>query len=170
MIFSKALKTALFLLIFLSSTAANAQKYQNYISEFLSTQWWLGFRIGTNITQVNPIDRFSGISPVNYDASTLNKTYDDYNLAGIAAGLDITFYHKGWSIAFQPNFRRSRFSYQNSLFWEGVTDLERFETDFYQEQKVDFFDLPLQLKYDLLKKEVRPFISIGAYYSFITNA
>ena len=166
----KALKVLLIALIFLSSNAVHAQKYQNYISEFLSTQWWLGFRIGTNLTQVNPIDRFSGISPINYNGSSLDKNYDSYNLAGITAGLDITFYHKGWSIGFQPNFRRSRYSYQNALFWEGANENERFETDFRQEQKVDFFDIPLLIKYDLLKRGVRPFLSVGAYYSFITNA
>jgi len=99
-----------------------------------------------------------------------DKNYDVYNLAGIAAGLDIAFYRKGWSIGIQPNFRRSRYSYQNSLLWEGALETERFERNFSQEQKVDFFDIPLLLKYDLLKKEVMPFLTIGAYYSFITNA
>ena len=165
----RTLKTLFVILFLLTTSTVQAQKYQNYISEFLSTQWWLGFRIGTNLTDVNPTERFSGISPINY-SSGLDKNYDSYNLAGVAAGLDITFYHKGWSIAFQPNFSRSRYSYQNMLFWEGTTATERFETDFSQEQKVDFFDIPLLIKYDLLKKEIRPFLSIGAYYSFITNA
>jgi len=160
----------LFILILFAGVPLKAQQYQNYVKEFLSTQWWLGFKLGTNFTAVNPTERFSGLSPTNYNPDGLRKAYDEYNLAGISAGLDITFYHKGFSLGIQPNFRRSRFSYENALFWEGESPLERFETDFSQEQKIDFFDIPLFLKYDLIKKEIRPFVMFGGYFSFVTNA
>lgn len=163
-------KGALLTLLLFSGTSMQAQNYQNYVREFLSTQWWLGFKVGTNFTSAMPTERFSGISPTNYDPNSLLKAYDDYSLAGVSAGLDITFYHKGLSIGIQPNFRRSRFSYKNELFWQGESPLQRFETDFEQLQKIDFFDIPLFFKYDLLQKKVRPFIMVGGYFSFITNA
>ncbi|MEL6556634.1 MAG: porin family protein [Bacteroidota bacterium] len=167
---AKLFTGVLLTLMLFSGASLQAQNYQNYVKEFLSTQWWLGFKIGTNFTSANPTERFSGISPTNYDPNGLLKAYDDYSLAGVSAGLDITFYHKGLSIGIQPNFRRSRFSYQNELFWQGESPLQRFETDFEQLQKIDFFDIPLFFKYDLLQKKVRPFIMVGGYFSFITNA
>ncbi|MGB3469146.1 MAG: porin family protein, partial [Cyclobacteriaceae bacterium] len=167
---TKFFKWSVLLCMLMAASSLSAQQYRNYQKEFLSTQWWLGFKVGTNFTSVDPIERFSGISPVNYQTDLLNKTYDDFNLAGISAGLDITFYHKGLSIGIQPNFRRSRFSYSNELFWEGESPLQRFETDFLQEQKVDFLDIPLFFKYDLVKRKIRPFLMAGGYFSFITNA
>lgn len=167
---AKLIKGIFLLIILFSGVTLKAQNYQNYVKEFLSTQWWLGFKVGTNFSSVNPTERFSGISPTNYNSNGLLKAYDEFNLAGVSAGLDITFYHKGLSIGIQPNFRRSRFSYRNELFWQGESPLQRFETDFNHLQKVDFFDIPLFFKYDLLKKKVRPFVMAGGYFSFITNA
>ncbi len=158
------------LLVFLSTAMVKGQSRQDYLKEFLSTQWWLGVKIGTNLTTANPTQRFSGITPINFDANTLDKSYGSFDLAGVFAGLDITFYHKGISIAIQPNFRRSRFSYENDLFWESEEGTERFESRMDHEQKIDFFDFPVLVKYDFLKTKVRPYVMGGAYISFVTNA
>jgi len=148
----------------------NAQSRNDYVKEFLSTQWWLGVKLGTNISSVNPTQSFSGVTPIGFDANTLDKAYDDFNLFGIIAGLDIIFYHKGISIAFQPNFRRSRYSFQNRFSWESEDGVERFESRMNHEQKIDFFDIPVIVKYDLLKAKLRPFLLGGGYFSFVTNA
>ena len=93
--------------------------------KFLNTQWWLGFRGGVNLTQAEPTTLFSAFSPINFSEEQNRKTYDDFkDLAG-QAGLEITFYHKGFSFSLQPNYRRQRFSYSNEFFWDGRAHLLR---------------------------------------------
>ena len=47
-------------------------------------------------------------SPLDYESENLQKTYDVFNLVGGQAGLDLSFYHKGFSIGLQPTFKIMR--------------------------------------------------------------
>ncbi len=147
-----------------------AQGYKKYLKEYLNTQWFLGVKFGSNLQRISVTDRYTGLSAINYDESALEKTYDEFTLPGVQAGIDVTFYHKGFSIGIQPNFRQIRYSYSNTLMWTGEGVNERFEATYDQEQKIDFIDLPIIVKYDLTKTAVRPYVMGGAYYSFLTNA
>lgn len=138
---------------------------------FLKTQWWLGFKAGGNATAVTPETKFSGFSPVNYNATENEKTYEDYDGISGHAGLEITFYHHGWSFSFQPNYRRQQFTYDNDYNWEETNNPDNsLVLNYKQNHLLDYIELPLFIKYDLTQTKFRPFIQVGAYYATLVNA
>ena len=164
---------ALVLLVLASATAfAQARKKpQNPNSSFLDTQFWLGIKFGMNYANAVPQERASGFSPIDYDADRLLKQYGVFALPGGQAGLEMTFFHKGISVGLHPMYQRSRYSFNNSLEWNGEQDSERFSIAYESEQRIDVINVPLFLKYDILQVgQLRPFAMGGFYYSFITGA
>jgi hypothetical protein len=140
-------------------------------SKFLEKQWWLGFKAGVNLTDTDPLKRYAIITPTNYQASLLDKQYESYGSIGTQATLEATFYIKGFSISTQPTYRNSKYIYSNELQWRNPDNTEEYLIlSYQQEQKVDYFDMPLILKYDILKGNLRPYVQAGIYYSFLINA
>lgn len=147
-------------------------KRPNPGDKFLQTQWWLGFKAGTNISRASADASYSGYSPINYNPSEIQKSYADFeNLTG-QAGLEITFYHKGFSFSFQPNYRRQQFGYSNAYTWQDSEEESNFiSLNYDQAHKLDFIELPVFLKYDILKTtKLRPFVQVGFFYGTLVNA
>ncbi len=139
---------------------------------FMQTQWWLGFKAGVNMTEASPDQRFSGLSPTNYDPGILDKEYDGFEAISGQAGIEITFYHKGFSFSFQPNYRRQQFGYSNSYEWTNTEDADNtLSLNYDQAHKLDYIELPLLVKYDILKQnKFRPFVQVGVFYATLMNA
>ncbi len=171
--FSLGNKLLIAVFLFIGSFAAIGQKKppKNPLESFLDTQFWLGLKMGVNYTQAFPETRFAGFSPVNYDENDLQKSYDDFSLAGAHMGLEMNFYHRGFSASFQPAFKRSRYSYSSGFVWEGTQVNSRFETNLQVEQRLDLIELPLMIKGDIIRRgKIRPFLMVGGFYSLITSA
>lgn len=168
---NKYLLTIALTLVALSASSQMKPKlpgsdYQN----FLKTQWWLGLRAGMNYAQPVPGNRYSSISPIDYESESLEKTYDQFNLPGILIGLDLSFYHKGFSIGLQPSFKQNRFSYSNQLEWNGDTDPETFSTRYKAQQRLSYIELPILFKYEVIQRgKVRPFVMAGMQYSILVG-
>lgn len=166
--------TALLLLTMLAVAQAQPKRKkpgQKPGSSFLDTQFWLGIKFGMNYANAVPQTRYSGFSPIDYDTDRLLKVYDRYALPGGQAGLEMTFYHKGISVGFHPMYQRSRYSYTNSLEWNGEQPTESFSTTYVSEQRIDVINVPLFVKYDVIQSgQLRPFVMGGMYYSFLTGA
>jgi hypothetical protein len=138
---------------------------------FLSTQWWLGFKAGANMTRAVPGTTYAVYSPINYDPSTIEKQYESYGKPSFQAAIDITFYHKGFSFGIQPGYRRQQFSYATEFEWSDVEiATNHLELRYDQSHDLDYIEIPLIVKYDFTRGIVRPFIQIGAYYSRLINA
>lgn len=138
---------------------------------FLQTQWWLGFKAGANTSMANPETRFSGFSPINYAPGTIEKEYGEFDSWAGHAGLEITFYHQGFSFSFQPNYRRQRFAYTNNFQWAADTmSTPGLTLQYKQDHKLDYIELPIMIKYDLTKGAFRPFIFAGGYYAILVGA
>lgn len=138
---------------------------------FLDTQFWLGIRVGVNYTQAFPDTRNTGFSPINYSADTVQKVYDDFSMPGAHMGLEMNFYHRGFSVSFQPAYKRTNYNYSSGFEWEGEQITSRFETTYSVEQRLDLLELPLMLKGDLIRKgKIRPFLMFGGFYSIVTSA
>ncbi|MBK6267174.1 PorT family protein [Marivirga sp. S37H4] len=142
------------------------KKKRNLSEDFLKTQWWLGIRGGINFTNAQPITRYSGFNPINYSEESLEKEYKNFENPGFQMGLDITFYHAGFSIATFPSFYIHNIGYESNRQWEGETEFDRYETNYAVDQSITFIDLPVAVKYDILQHKVRPFVMAGAFYSF----
>jgi hypothetical protein len=138
---------------------------------FLDTQFWLGVKFGTNFANPMAQSQLSGFSPIDYPSDRLTKTYDSYVLPGGQAGIEMTFYHRGFSVGLHPMYQRSRYRYTNSLEWNGEQESERFATIYESEQRVDVINVPIFVKYDLIQNgKLRPFVLGGGFYSFLVGA
>jgi outer membrane protein W len=139
---------------------------------FLDKQFWLGFKAGANLSGANVQKSYSPISPTNYEPNQVDKKYKNFKDLGSQATLEVTFYYKGISFSFQPTYRHSRFIYTNAYSWAGDTENpdNRLELNYEQEQKVDYLDLPLLAKYELIGNKLRPFIQVGIYNSRLLSA
>jgi len=166
-------KFSIFLLLAFLSTAAIGQRKPsgNPLEDFLDTQFWLGLKMGVNYTQAFPETRNTGFSPIDYSADSLEKSYDDFALPGAHMGLEMNFYHKGFSVSFQPAYKRSRYSYSSELEWRGESSGNQFVTRYDVEQRLDLIELPLMLKYDFIRSgKIRPFLMVGGFHSFVISA
>ena len=141
-------------------------------STFLETQWWLGIKTGINLSEAVPETRYAIYSPINYNGDALEKTYNSFKKVGMQAGIEVTFYHKGFSFSLQPNFRRQRFDYENKYAWSNpeIED-QTLELNYKQEVNLDYIEFPLYIKYDIIKNaKLRPFIQVGGYYGILSGA
>lgn len=140
-------------------------------NKFLEKQWWLGFKAGTNLSQAVPIKRYSIMTPTNYALALTDKSYDSYGTMGAQAALEITFYYKGFSFSTQPAYRHSSFTYSNQYQWTNSENpAEQLILQYDQEQKIDYADFPLIVKYDILRNKLRPYVQVGVFYSMLINA
>lgn len=138
---------------------------------WLKTQWWLGLRAGTNLTQASAKARYSSVNPINYDAELLEKSYVDFSEPGIFIGLDLSFYHRGFSIALTPGFNMIRYGYSSNLEWTGDTESGTFQSEYSIVQRASFIELPISLRYELIKGgKFRPYLMVGAQYSIAIGA
>lgn len=168
------------LLVFLSVMAAEAQtrkkptnfnKNSGKKDKFLEKQWWLGFKAGVNLTEANPTTRYTVLTPTNYAPALNEKAYDNFNKLGSQASLEATFYYKGFSFSFQPTYRHIRFTYANEFNWDNPENAtERLLLNYNHEQKIDYADFPLAVKYDLTGSRLRPYVQLGIFYSRLINA
>ncbi|MFY0689727.1 MAG: PorT family protein [Cyclobacteriaceae bacterium] len=144
-----------------------AQPY-SVAEEFLDTQWWLGLKFGGNLSGINVLQSYNGFSPMDYDPALLDKEYSQYQLFGGQAGLDVTYYHRGFSIGFQPNYRVHRYGYSNEFVWTGTNSA--YQTDYSVDQKIDLIEFPVYVKYDIIRSAVRPYAMLGASYALVLRA
>ena len=153
------------------SPSFNNKKMTSETDKFLDKQFWLGFKAGINLTKAVPIKRYSVMSPTNYTTQQTDKVYDAYNKVGSQASIEVTFYYKGFSFSAQPSYSHSRFTYSNQFIWNNPeVAAEQLVLNYDQEQKVDYADLPLLVKYDLTHTTLRPYVQIGVFYSILVNA
>jgi outer membrane protein W len=137
---------------------------------FLNQQWWLGLKVGPNLTGVNILERASSFSAMDYDDSRNQKTYGSYNRLGIQAGLEMTYTFKSFGVGFQPNFRRQRFTYSTNYRWNDESGTNSLELTFDQDQALDYIELPVVFKYEYPISAWKPYLHFGIYYAILVSA
>ncbi|MEO9964561.1 MAG: outer membrane beta-barrel protein [Reichenbachiella sp.] len=167
----------LFILSFFLSYQGIAQKKEkpkrplNPNQKFLQTQFWIGLKGGPNLTKANPTAFYSTFSGLDFADAELEKDYDNFKTLGSQVGLEFVFYHRGFSVAFFPNYARFNFTYHNSYTYESLSNsADQVILNYDQKNHLEYIDLPLMFKYDILQEKLRPFVQIGAYYSRLLNA
>ncbi|HVD97175.1 MAG TPA: outer membrane beta-barrel protein [Cytophagaceae bacterium] len=144
----------------------------SYRDPFLNTQWWIGIKAGANLTKAKPTDRYSTFnSTVDPSTNEYDKKYQNFNKLGGQAGIEITFYRQGFSLSFQPNYRRMSFVYTNEYNWQDASNATySFSSHYKAIQKLDYFELPLLGRYEPFKTRLRPFVQVGVFYAILNNA
>ena len=137
---------------------------------FLDTQWWLGIRSGMTFAKPVVLARYYGFSPINYTADENDKEFSSFSEPGVMAGLDIIFYHKGFSIGFHPSFKSLKYGYEQRQTWTS-NDVDALETIIAAKQTVQYVEVPFMVKYDVIRSgKIRPFVQAGWQYSFLIDA
>lgn len=145
-----------------------AKQQQN---SFLDKQWWIGLKVGPNLTKATPETRYAILTPTNYAATLTDKQYDGFKKLGSQATLEITFNYKGIGFSFQPTYRLSRFTYTNDFIWDNPENAsEVLQLKYDHQLKVDYADLPFIVKYDITGNTLRPYVQGGIFYSMLVNA
>ena len=140
-------------------------------NSFLDKQWWIGLKVGPNLTKASPETRYSILTPTNYALPLTDKKYDGFSKIGSQATLEITFNYKGIGISFQATYRLSRFTYTNEFMWDNPENaIEMLELKYDHELKIDYADLPLIIKYDFAGNTLKPYVQAGIFYSMLINA
>lgn len=153
------------------SPASFKKKVRDRQNSFLDKQWWIGLKVGPNLTRATPDVRYSILTPTNYSQGLTDKQYDGFKKLGSQATLEVTFYYRSLGISFQPTYRLSRFTYSNDFTWDNPENpAEMLQLRYDHEQKVDYADLPLTIKYDITGNTLRPFVTAGVFYSVLANA
>ena len=151
------------------NAAYNKQNDAN--EKFLNKQWWLGFKAGTNLTDVHVTKTYSVFSPTNYSPDQSAKKYEHFKQPGAQATIEASFYFKKFYFSLQPTYQHSLFTYTNSYLWyDDVVPTNNLELNYEQEQKLDYFIIPLLIKYDIAGNKLRPYVQIGAFSAFLINA
>lgn len=139
--------------------------------DFSKTQFFIGMRGGFSFTKAQVINRYSSFVSTTNPDETYDKTYDAYKKAGAFVGMEFDFYFKGFTASFQPNYRREIYSYSNSYQWIDENDPSNFlGLQYKQDTRLDYIELPIFIKYDILKKKFRPFVQVGFYYAMLNGA
>ena len=94
------------------------KKAKQQQSSFLDKQWWIGLKVGPNLTKASPETRYTVLTPTNYALPLTDKEYDGFKKWGSQATLEVTFNYKGIGLSFQPTYRLSRFTYTNAFDWD----------------------------------------------------
>ncbi len=139
---------------------------------FENSQWWIGIKLGANLTQAVPEARYTPFSATDgRPAEIYDKTYQDFSELGAQAGLDINFFYSGFTVSFQPNFRRQRFTYSNEYIWFDPEDAQNtLSLNYDHDNKLDYIELPLMIKYDILRTAFRPTVFVGGFYATLIEA
>ena len=152
-----------------SSAAYNKQGNEN--EKFLNKQWWLGFKAGTNLSNVHVLKTYSVFSPTNYPAAQSEKKYDHFKQLGAQATLEASFYFNGFYFSIQPTYQHSLFTYSNAYHWhDDLVPTNILDLNYEQEQKVDHFIIPFIIKYDIAGDKLRPYVQLGGYSAILINA
>lgn len=138
---------------------------------YIEKQWWLGFKAGTNLSKAVVTKTYSVISPSNYDVADISKQYTSFKKMGFQAGIEITFFYKGISISTQPTYKTIILEYSNHYAWSDAENPNNYlELNYQHKQNLEYLDVPLLIKYNLLNRKLKPYVQVGGYMSFLLDA
>jgi hypothetical protein len=144
-------------------------------SSFLKNLTFLvGFKGGINFSAVIPTQRFSVLQPINGPgASDVEKNYAPFyrNLGYQYGFIGMLRISRSLSLSIEPTFSSYSYNYSNGSKWYDASDQsDRIEitTDF--KDKLKYFEIPLVLRYEFGKGQIRPYLAAGFFYGMQTGA
>jgi hypothetical protein len=151
--------------------AQSRNKSLAYKDPFLSTQWYLGFFAGGNLSSGKPTTSYYGYAPVNYSQTDSEKTYGGFSKLGGQGGLVFMFYTNGITIGFKPGIHSYTIEHATSTSWTDSADPDNsLQVSYNHESHFNYVEFPLSVQYDLVRGRIRPYVGIGGYYSILLDA
>jgi hypothetical protein len=165
----------IYIFVILAFTLAqlNGQSRGRYANQgFLDQQFWIGLRLGSNLSKAKPVERYTLFSstdgqPANY----YDKKYKSMTKPAFEAGIDFVYDYKGFGIYVSPTFTRFRYGYENNYQWNDTADASfRIDQHNVTSQSMDYFRIPLGLRYAPRELKLRPNVTLGIYYGILFAA
>lgn len=137
-------------------------------------QWSLGLKGGVHLTDVISTQSYTVVTPLDLSSNlTNNKLYDQsYSNIGNHIGLSGAFaLNPNITLSLEPGYATYKFGYQTSYNWDQFEDQQSFvRIDNDVDHVISYLDIPLSVKYHIQTGPLKPFILVGGYYGFRTNA
>ena len=137
-------------------------------------QWQLGIKGGANLSHVEATNSYTVVTPLDLGSNLTNaKMYDKpYSNIGNHVGLTgAVAMSPNLSLAFEPGYTTYKFGYETSYQWSQFEDAQSYvnvANDI--DHVISYLDFPLSIRYHLKTGPFKPFIQLGGYYGFRTNA
>lgn len=136
-------------------------------------QWWIGVRGGVNFSSVTSQQSYSVFSFTNdFTEGDNEKTYQAFSLPGLQFGFSVSYeFLTGLSVNVLPAYTSYRYSYDNSFRWYDAENQNNNVTTSYNiETRLQYISLPLTFKYELSGGRFKPYVQVGGYYNYLTDA
>jgi hypothetical protein len=142
---------------------------------YVAPRFLVGVNLGTNFTFVRPGQRYMVLEPASEtgrEAYQKKYAFSFSHSRAMQAGLIIEYaLDKNISIAIQPSISTQKFQYKNTFIRTdetGATDPATL--DYTHNHTLGYLEIPLLLKYRLIKPKFKPYIQAGVYYSMLRSA
>ncbi|MDH3708512.1 MAG: PorT family protein [Cyclobacteriaceae bacterium] len=139
-----------------------------------SPQWSLGIKGGVHLSDVVSTQSYTVVTPLDLSSNlTNNKLYDQpYSNIGNHIGLTGAFsINPNITLNLEPGYATYKFGYQTSYSWDQFEDQQSFvQIDNDVDHTISYLDIPLSIKYHIKTGPLKPYIMVGGYYGFRTNA
>ena len=165
------MKKILTILLVLSLTQAMAQVNRRAGDPFLRSQWYLGFFGGGNFSKSVPTETYSVLTKLQRQQVESSKEHSGFTQMGAQAGLVFQYSSNGFNISINPGIHSINIQHRTMSNWTDSSNPENaVDLTYTHNTRLNYFEFPLSLHYDILKEKLRPYIGIGGYYGILINA
>jgi hypothetical protein len=134
----------------------------------------VGFKGGVNFSVVIPTQRFSVIqSLAGTGTSPAQKEYGSFfRNTGYQYGfLGMIRVGKAFLVSIEPAFSSYVMKYQAKSTWNNASTLtDRIEITTKFTNKLRYFEIPLEIRYEVGTGQIRPYLAAGFFYGMLTGA
>ncbi len=134
----------------------------------------VGFKGGVNFSVVFPTQRFSVIQSLDgTGASQAQKEYGSFfRNTGYQYGfVGMIRVGKSFLVSIEPAFSSYVMKYQARSTWYNTsTPTDRIEITTKFTDKLRYFEIPIEVRYELGTGQIRPYLAAGFFYGMLTGA
>lgn len=135
---------------------------------------FVGFKGGVNFSLAVPTQRFSVIQTLaGNGTSPAQKEYSSFfGNTGYQYGfIGMTRLGRSFLVSIEPGFSSYAIKYQAESTWQnGSSSFDRIEIITKFTDKLRYFEIPLELRYELGTGQIRPYLAAGFIYGMQTGA
>ncbi len=140
-------------------------------NKFEKTQFYIGIRGGLDLTKARVINSYSSFVSPTDPSEGYTKTYSNYSTPAGSFGLEFSFSYQKFTASFQPNYRRQTYSYSNTYEWQDINNAQNYlQLTYNQKTQLNYIELPLFIRYDIISGAFKPFVQAGFYYAILNSA
>lgn len=161
-------KVVVICVLLLTSKSLTAQSSYHI---YRKNRVFMGVLGGVNFTMPQVLERHSVLVETDGRPDMFEKDYGDFSDVKKNLGVQFGFFASysltnHFSIVFQPQYYAMTYHYMNEYGWtDNVTQMNFFR-ELLHRQQVNYFSLPLMVKWDWTTSMFSPYLQVGGYVNF----